>query len=76
LDKLLKGKNASSKFIEQNKRELQKYMNAAMKSEENMLGYLEYSNSTMAKVHDMAECPAEDCEEEAAKAQNNISMYD
>ena len=51
-------------------------MNAAMKSEENMLGYLEYSNSTMAKVHDMAECPAEDCEEEAAKAQNNISMYD
>ena len=76
LDKLLKGKNASSTFIEQNRKELQKYMNAAMKSEENMLGYLEYSNSTMAEVHNMADCPAGDCEEQAANAQNNISMYD
>jgi len=74
LDKLLKGKNASSTFIEQNKKELQRYMNAAMKSEENMLGYLEYSNSTMAEVHNMAEC-ADDCDAQA-NAQNNISMYD
>ena len=76
MDKLLKGKNASSKFIEQNKRELQKYMNAAMKSEENMLGYLEYSNSTMAKVQDLVELPAEDGEEQVANNQNTISMYD
>ena len=79
MDKLLKGKNASSKFIEQNKKELQKYMNAAMKSEENMLGYLEYSNSTMRKIHDLEDCTAEDRgvgEDQEANAQNNISMYD
>lgn len=54
-------------------------MNAAMKSEENMLGYLEYSNSTMHKIHDMEDCAAEDCavgEEQEANVQNNISMYD
>lgn len=47
LDKLLKGKTASTKFIEQNRKEIQKYMSTAMKSEENMLGYLEFSNATM-----------------------------
>ena len=35
-----------------------------------------HTRKEMAKVHDMAECPAEDCAEEAAQAQNNISMYD
>ena len=47
-----------------------------MKSEENMLGYLEYSNSTMQKIHNMADCPAEDHVEQEANIQNNISMYD
>lgn len=47
-----------------------------MKSEENMLGYLEYSNSTMAKVQDLVELPAEDGEEQVANNQNTISMYD
>ena len=75
LGKLLKGKTASTKFIEQNRKEIQKYMSTAMKSEENMLGYLEFSNATM---HGFANANNIYVEQEAGQDnnQNNISMYD
>lgn len=50
-------------------------MSTAMKSEENMLGYLEFSNATM---HGFANANNIYVEQEAGQDnnQNNISMYD
>ena len=46
LESLMAGKKASKKFLDQNRKELQRYLNQAVKSEESMLGYLEVSNMT------------------------------
>lgn len=41
--KMMSGKNGSRKFIEDNKNQINKYISAVMKSEDNMIGYLSFS---------------------------------
>ena len=41
--KMMNGKNGSRKFIEDNKNQINKYISAVMKSEDNMIGYLSFS---------------------------------
>ena len=46
LSTIVKGKSPSKNFIAENRKELQKYLNEAVKSEDNMLGYLEFSHQS------------------------------
>ena len=45
--KLHKGKKASKKFLQDNKEQIQKFIDHVMNSEEKMMGYLEFSNKNM-----------------------------
>jgi len=45
LNQLLKGKDASKQFIERNRKPLAAYLNAVMKSEDQMMGYLEFTSA-------------------------------
>lgn len=45
--KLYMNKNASGEFIQENQKEILKYLDYVMSSEEKMVGYKEYSNKNM-----------------------------
>lgn len=47
LFKLYMNKNASGEFIQENQKEILKYLDYVMSSEEKMVGYKEYSNKNM-----------------------------
>lgn len=74
------GRGASQAFLEQNRGEIQKFIDIVMKSEEKMQGYLEFSNKTMT-VKDGEQAQQEDAnsgrirreqEMNEAKIQNDI----
>lgn len=46
-NKLSKGKKASRKFIDENRKSISNYLNAVMKSEDNMLGYLNFTSQNL-----------------------------
>ena len=41
--KILNGKDASQRFLDDNKKSISKYLSAVMNSEDNMIGYLNFS---------------------------------